>query len=139
MALVTTNLGELQLLDKMLKAALTVDEDYVLHLFKTNVTPDANSAPGSFVEADFTTYVAKTLTRANWNSSVTVAGKAQSSYSSAPLSWTCGASGNTIYGYWISGATSGVCLWAESFATARALASTDVLNITPTIQLDSAT
>jgi hypothetical protein len=121
----------------MLKDALSTNESYVLKLYKNNYTPDDSSAPGSFTEANFTNYLAKTLTRANWNAAVTVSGKAESSYGSGPLSWTCGATGNTVYGYYVIGATSGTVLWAELFATARVLADQDVLNLTPKFTLNS--
>lgn len=138
MALVVPNVGEVELLDKMLKDALDTDENYVLKLFHTNVTPDANSTASSFVEATFTNYAAVTLTRTNWSAAVTNgSGKAESSYGSSALSWTCGATGDTIYGYWVIGATSGVCLWAEAFNTSRVLADSDVLNLTPKFSLSS--
>lgn len=122
---------------KMLKDALSADENYILKLFRNDVTPDASFVPGSMTEANFTNYVAKTLTRANWNTAVTVSNKAQSSYGSAAQSWTCGTTGNTIYGYWVDGASSSITLWAERFATSRVLASGDVLNLTPQFTLAS--
>ncbi len=137
MALVVPNAGELALLNKMLKAPLTTDEDYHLKLYRGNQTPDQNTVGGGLTEADFTDYAAKTLTRSGWNDAVTVSGKAQASYGSAPQSWTCGTSGNTIYGYYVSGATSNVILWAERFPVARVLAEGDVLNLTPTFELNS--
>ena len=121
----------------MLSDALDTDENYILKLFHTDVTPDQNSASSSFVEATFTNYAAETLTRTDWNAAVTVSNKAQASYGSAALSWTCGATGDTIYGYWVEGATSGTCLWAEAFATARVLADSDVLNLQPVFTLNS--
>lgn len=136
MALYTTNLGELELLDKMLKDALSVDENYILKLYQNNYTPDDTSAPGSFTEANFTNYAAITLTRSGWNSAVVVSNKAETSYGSVPQSWTCGASGNTIYGYYVVGATSSVVLWAELFSTSRVLANQDVLNLTPKFTLN---
>ena len=139
MALVTTNLGELELLDKMLKDALDTDENYILKLFHTDVTPSENSTSASFVEATFTNYAAVTLTRSNWNAAVlNGSNAAESSYGSAAQSWTCGATGDTIYGYWMEGATSGTCLWAEKFATARTLTDSDVLNLLPKFTLQSA-
>lgn len=138
MPLVVPNLGELELLDKMLKDALSADESYILKLFQNNYTPDATSAPGSFTEASFTNYLAKTLTRTNWNAAVVNgSGKAEASYGTTPLSWTCGTTGNTVYGYWVEGATSAICLWAERFGTSRVLASGDVLNVTPKFTLSS--
>lgn len=133
MALVVPNVGEVELLDKMLKDALGVDENYTLKLYKTDVTPAESDTAVSYTEADFTNYAAKTLTRANWGAASTAGGTTSSSY--AQQSWTCGASGNTIYGYYVIGATSTVLLWAEKFAVARVLADTDVLNLTPKFEL----
>jgi hypothetical protein len=113
----------------MLKKALSTNENYVLKLFRNDYTPVSASASGSFTEANFTNYLARTLTRTNWNSSVTVSGKAESSYATTPQSWTCGTTGQTIYGYWVEGATSGKVLWGERFATSRVLANGDVLRM----------
>lgn len=137
MPLVVPDQGELELLDKMLKDALSTNENYILKLYKNDVTPTNVFAPGSFTEADFTNYAARTLSRATWNAAVTVSGKAESSYGTSPQSWTCGASGNTVYGYWVEGAASAKVLWAERFSTSRVLASGDVLNITPKFTLAS--
>jgi hypothetical protein len=130
--------GELELLDKMLKDALDTDENYILKLFKNDVTPTNVFSAGSLTEADFTNYVAKTLTRANWNVAVTnPSNKAETSYATAPQSWTAGTTGNTIYGYYVVGATSTAVLWVERFATARVLSNGDVLNLTPKFTLNS--
>jgi hypothetical protein len=129
--------GELQLLNKMLQAALVVDENAILKLFQNSYTPDTNATATLFTEANFTGYAAMTLTRNNWNAATLVAGEAQTSYGSNPQAWTCGVTGNTIYGYWVQGATSGKVLWAELFSVARTLATNDVLNITPTFSLTS--
>lgn len=135
MPLVISNVGELELLDKMLKDSLTTDEDYTLKLFNNNVTPDQASVASTFTETAFTGYAAKTLTRAGWSAATTVSNKAQSSYSQQ--SWTCGATGDTIYGYYVIAATSSVLLWAEKFASPRIVANTDVLNITPIFTFNS--
>jgi len=136
MALVTPDAGELELLDKMIKDALSVDEDYTLKLFKNDYTPSQSTVFGDFTEADFTGYSAATLTRANFGAASTVNNKAESTYS-AQQSWTCGTTGNTVYGYYVLGATSGTCLWAERFATSRTLANGDQLNLTPKLTLNS--
>lgn len=137
MPLIVPDQGELELLDKMLKDALSVDENYILKLYKNDYTPASASAPGSFTEADFTSYAARTLTRTNWNAAVTVGGKGESSYGTTPQSWTCGASGNTIYGYWVEGAASAKVLWGERFSTSRVLANGDILNLSPKFTLAS--
>lgn len=135
MPLVVPDAGELKLLNTMLKLALSTNENQILKLYKTDVTPSASSAPGSFTEATFTGYAARTLTRSTWNSAVTVSNKAESSYGTTPQSWTCGTTGHTVYGYWVE--AGGTCLWAERFSTSRVLASGDVLNITPKFTLSS--
>lgn len=137
MTLVVNKQGELELLDKMLKDALSTDENYILMLFKNNYTPDETDVSASFTEGTFTGYAARTLTRVLWNAAQVSTSKAESSYSSAPESWTCGASGNTVYGYWVEGHTSSNVLWSERFATSRVLADGDVLNITPKFTLQS--
>lgn len=135
MALIVPDQGELRLLDTLLRLALSTNEDQILKLYKNNYTPDNAAAPASFTEADFSNYVAKTLARGSWNAAATVSGKAESSY--AIQSWTCGTTGNTVYGYWVEGSTSNKVLWAEKFSTARTLASGDVLNVVPKFSLYS--
>lgn len=138
MPLVVPDEGELELLKKMLKVALSTDETYILKLYRTDVTPAAATSKTSFTEANFTGYAARTLLRATWSAGVTNGSSAaESSYGSTPQSWTCGTTGNTIYGYWVEGATSTKVLWAERFSTSRVLASGDVLNITPKFTLQS--
>lgn len=135
MALVVCNAGELKLLDWAIKDTST-PENLTLKLYKVDYTPVAASVAGDFTEADFTSYSAKTLTRSTWAASSTNgSGKAASTYTAQ--SWTCGSTGNTIYGYFVVGATSGTLIWAEKFATARTLVNGDELNITPAITLAS--
>lgn len=138
MAIVVPDVGEVKLLNDLLAGGTL--ENWTLKLFKNDLTPTDDTVIGDFTEADFTNYATKTLTRAvgagNWGTPATAGGTTSSTYNSGtPLSWTCGASGNTIYGYYVVGATSGTLLFCERFATARVLASTDVLNLTPVLQL----
>ena len=105
MALVVPDLGEIELLTKLLKNTADT-EDYILKLYKNNYTPIAATVVGSFTEADFTNYVDKTIARSDWATPSTVSNKAESSV--ATQSWTCGVTTNTIYGYYVVGATSGV-------------------------------
>lgn len=138
MALVVPSVGELALLNKLLNNTLSSDEQYILKLYRTNVTPAEATTQASFTEASFTNYAARTLSRAGWQAAQVSSTKAESSYG-AVQSWTCGTSGNTIYGYWVVGNTknAGTVLWAELFSTSRVLANGDVLNITPKFTLVS--
>lgn len=139
MPLVVPIEGELQLLAKMLQVALSVNEDYILKLYKNDYAPAANTSKTSFTEANFTNYAARTLTRANWSTGVINGGNASElSYGTTPQSWTCGTTGNTVFGYWIEGATSTKVLWAERFSTSRTLVNSDIINLVPKFTLLSA-
>lgn len=136
MALIVPNVGEIELLDKMLKDDLQVNEDFTMKLY-TAVSPalDKDSEAGDFTEATFTGYAAKTLLRAGWNGSSTVTDKAESVYSAAQT-WTAG-SAETLKGYYVIGATSGILLWAETFAGDWAVSASVVVNVTPKFTLNS--
>ena len=135
MGLVVPDAGELELLTKLL-INTNDTEDYLLRLYKNSYSPVAATVVGDFTEADFTNYVEKTIARGDWASPSTVTNKAESSVTAQ--SWTCGATGNTVYGYYVVGSTSGTCLWAEEFASPRILADGDILNLTPKFNLSSA-
>lgn len=139
MPLIIPNTGEIELLSKMLKAALSVDENYILKLYKTNlsITATTVAADMNAEEATFTNYAPVTLTRAGWGTPTTASNVASSTYGTA-ASWTCGATGNTIWGYYVLGATSGTLLWAEAFSSSRILTNGDVLNLTPIFTFSSA-
>jgi hypothetical protein len=132
-ALVVPDVGEVELLDKTLKDALSVDESYTLKLY-TAISPalGEGSVAGDFTEATFTGYAAKTLTRAGWAGASTSSGTTSSSY--AQQSWSP-TSAQTVLGYYVIGTTSGVLLWAEAFASSRSLQNGDTLLLTPKMEL----
>ena len=139
---IVPNDGEPTLLNNLLAGGAL--ENWTLKLYKTNVPPSETDV--AYTVADFTNYANRTLTRSvsgatwsvpasgaptgGWSAEASVA---ESTYQQQ--SWTCGAVGNTIYGYWIEGATSGKVIMAELFGTPRTLANTDVLNLTPRVGL----
>jgi hypothetical protein len=139
MALLVPNVGEIELLDRLLKGGSSVhDGNYTLHLFKNSYVPQDGSTLSNFTEADFDGYADKALAQSSWASvSLNTNDKAESSYSQQ--SWTCGATGNTIYGYYITGNTSGELLWAEKFGSSKALTNGDILNLIPVITLSNDT
>jgi hypothetical protein len=144
-AFLVPNEGEIQLLTDLLAGGTL--ENWTLKLYKTNVTPAETDTGATYTVADFTSYANKTLTRSvsgstwqtvaggspsgSWSAEAAVA---KSSYGSAAQSWTCGASGNTIYGYYIVGATSTKLICAELFASSRTLANGDTLSLTPVFE-----
>ena len=137
MSLLVPDVGEVVLLARVLYGSAS---DLTLKLFRTDVTPAEGDTHASYTEADFTNYSAKTLTASQtgstWSAAATSGGVTSSSYGGGtPLSWTCGATGNTIYGYWVQTATPTLA-WAEKFSTPRVLANTDILNLTPRLEMD---
>lgn len=137
MTLVCPNVGEVVLLTDLLGNG----NNWTLKLFKNDVTPAETDTAGTYTEADFTDYAAKTLTRSvsgsTWATPTTSSGVTSSLYNSGtPQTWTCGATGNSIYGYFIIDAVAGTLLISERFAATRVLAENDTLNLTPRVALD---
>jgi len=135
MPLVVPNDGELVLLRMMLKDASNSDT-FLLRLYKNNYTPDQNSVLSSFTEADFTNYTQATIARGDWSAPSTSGGSG--STTAAQKSWTCGASTNTVYGYYVVDSGSSKVLWAEKFSVPRALINGDTINLNPAFTLSSA-
>jgi hypothetical protein len=146
MPLLVPHEGELQLLTDLFTGGTL--EDWQLGLFNANITPSESDTAATYTahEATFTNYFRKTLTRkigtSFWNTPISKvpsgsppwSGRTQvahTQYGSADQSWTCGATGGTIYGYFILGATSGRLILAEAFSTPRTLGNGDTLSFTP--------
>jgi hypothetical protein len=137
MALLVPNVGEIELLDKLLKDALVDDEDYILKLYQNNYDPIATSTAANFTVCTFDNYSDKTLTRAGWGAAAEVGGVATSSYS-VEQSWTCNSGTQDVYGYYIVGGDApNTLLWAEKFTVTRTLAAGDSLRMTPKFTLRS--
>ena len=135
MALLVPDVGEVELLDKMLKDALSSDENYTLKLY-TAISPalGESSVAGDFTEATFGGYSSASKTRAGWAGASTAGGTTSTTH--AQSSWTKSDAGTqTILGYYVIGATSTVLLWAETFAASRTLNQNDTLNVTLRMEL----
>lgn len=137
MALLVPDVGEVELLKRLLYGNAG-SENGTLKLYKTNVTPAESDTAASYTVADFTGYSDKTLTSsqsgATWAVPTTSTGTTSSTYGTT-LSWSPTTS-QTVYGYYVVGATSTVLWWAELFASAKNLSNGDTLNLTAKIQLD---
>lgn len=144
MALIFPREGDLQVLTELLSSG----ENWSLRLFNSNITPAETDTAATYTahEAAFTGYAAKPLTRSvgssTWNTPVLQAPSgtpawssrtqvAHSQYGSTPQTWTCGATGDTVYGYFITGVSSGKLICAESFNVPRNMTSGDTISITP--------
>lgn len=137
MALLVPDVGEVELLKRLLYANAG-SENGTLRLYKTNVTPAESDTAASYTVADFTGYSDKTLTStqsgATWTVPATSTGTTSSTYGTT-LTWSPTTS-QTVYGYYVVGATSTVLWWAELFASSKNLSNGDTLNLTAKLQLD---
>lgn len=125
--IICTDVGELLLLKWMLQATST-PETLVLHLYSNNYTPTSSSTLANFTECDFVGYSAQTLSRATWGNPTTVSGAASSTYGAIP-SYTAG-SGQTIYGAYLTGATSTTTVvFAARFATPKTVVNGEVFTV----------
>ncbi len=127
-----TNEGE----DIALKALVnhTAGQNLVLRLFKNNFTPADASVAGDFTEATFTGYAALTLTGASW---VATPG-APSSIAYAQQTFTSSANqtAQTIYGYYLTQASSGKVVGAQLFTNPRIVENlNDLIKVTPTLTM----
>jgi hypothetical protein len=149
MALMVPREGDVQLLADLLGGGAL--ENWQLGLFHSNITPAETDTAATYTasEANFTNYARKPLTRSvgasTWNPPVAQppsgspawSSRGQvghSQYGSSPQTWSCGATGDTIYGYFIIGETSGKLICAEAFSAPRTLYNGDTLSITPVFE-----
>ena len=146
MPLVVPHEGELRLMSDMFGGGTL--ENWQLCLFNSNITPNEADTAATYTahEATFTGYSRITLTRSisgtTWNTPTSVAPSGTPSWSSrtlvghtqygtGPQVWTCGATGDTVYGYFVIGVSSGKLIFAEAFPTARTLANGDTVDVQP--------
>jgi len=138
MALLCPDVGEVLLLTDLLGGGTL--ENWKLKLYKTNVTPAESDTAGSYTVADFTGYADKTLTRSltgsTWATPATSSGTTSSQYNSGtPQSWSA-TSAQTIYGYYVVGATSTTLAFAELLGASISLINPSTLTMIPKVQFD---
>lgn len=129
MALTVPDIGERALLDMMLSDASPAAQELKLY---SAVSPaiGESSVAGDFTAATFTGYAKKAMARATWGAAAT-SGATSKTY---PLQSWSPLSSQTILGYYITEATDADLLWAEAYASSRALVSGDTLNQTVIIE-----
>lgn len=133
MALLVPNTGEVIALSLLVNK--TSPENLVYRLFATNVTPAETDTAASYTEAAGGGYSAITMTGASW----TVTGGAPSTAAYAQQTYTfTGAltTNTTISGYYVTQASSGVLVLAETFTSFTPAANGDNIKLTPQITAD---
>ena len=129
MALNVPDVGENKALEHLTNK--TAPENLILRLFKNNITPADSDTAATYTESTFPGYAAITLTGASWGA----AAAGVITYG-AQQTFTCsGVAVESVYGYYITQATSGVLMWSERDASAPFVIanSGDAVKITPTI------
>lgn len=134
MALLVPNTGEVIALSLLVNK--TSPENLVYRLYATNVTPSETDTAATFTEATGGGYAAITLTGASWT--VTGGAPTSAAYAQQTYTFTGALTTNaTIYGYFVTQATSGTLVLAEAFTTNFTPASNgDTIKLTPQITAD---
>lgn len=135
MTIYVPNASEVSLLQAML--GYSAPGNQILRLYTNNVTIGDASVAADFTEMSTLGYASKTLNKASW----TIASSNNVGTASyAQQTWTFSAgSAVTIYGYYVTDATSGLLLWAEAFALPKvAQYAGDQVLITPQFTLSKA-
>lgn len=131
------DVGEIELLKRVLYAN-PATENLTLKLYKNSVVYAETDTASTYTVADFTGYSDKTLTStqsgSTWGAPTTSSGVTSSTYGTSFV-WTAG-SGQSIFGQYIVGATSGILLLVDPFAGAKTLASGDTMTTATKISLD---
>lgn len=133
MALVVPNTGEVIALQYLVNKA--TPENLVYRLFATNITPAETDTTGTYTEAAGGGYASKTLTGASW--SVVGGAPSVASYAAQTYTFTGALTTNpSVYGYYVTRATSGDLVLAEPFTSFTPAASGDNIILTPQITAD---
>lgn len=134
MSIICPNEGKIEALKRQLYGNAG-SENLILKLFRNNVTPTAADVAATYTEATFAGYAAMTLTSSQaagtWAVPTVSSNLAFSTYGT-DATWTIGSGTQTIYGYYIVGASSGKCYYAEAFGAGKPLDGTGVTKDTLT-------
>ena len=134
MTLLFPNNGEDKALQYLVNKA--TPENLVMKLFKSNTTPAETDTAGTYTEADFTGYSAKTLTGASWTA--TPGAPSQVAYAQQTFASSADQTAQNIYGYFYIRVTTLDLIAAERFASAPVVVQNngDEIRITPQITAD---
>ncbi len=122
MSLIVPDAGKILMLASILKQTSGF-ESLLVDLYVNNYTPVASSIFSNFTIASYTGYAQLPLARATWPTPTVSGAVAQSIYGTNPLVFAVSATGSpqTVYGYVVSGATSGTVWWAELISPSRVM------------------
>lgn len=110
-------------------------QDQTLILFKNNITPAETDVAGTYTQADFTGYANVGLVGADWT---VTPGAPTVAAAPAKVFTATAAIAQSIYGYMMKQAASGIIMVAERFSAApfNIANNGDSITVTPTITFD---
>lgn len=97
----------------------TPGQNLILRLYKNNKTPAVGDVVGDYTEATFSGYVAQTLTGASWTP--TEGNPSVITYPQQTFTSSANQTEQTIYGYYLTQADSGLLIAAERFASSKSI------------------
>lgn len=114
MALVVMNSGEEEMLNRILNVNATGDVE--LHLYDETLTinEDTTLAGLEAIECDQAGYALEALAGATWNVTSGGGDPTEADYAEREFIFNA-ASGNDVYGYYVTNAGNTILLWAEEF------------------------
>lgn len=139
MSIVIPDAGKIEWLKRALYANAG-SENLSLRLFQNNITPADSDVAGTYTVATFTGYSNQALTSSQaagtWAVPTASSNLGTSTYGTV-ITWTA-TTDQTIYGWFILFATSGIISMSQRFDSSRSLvgANNDQISIIPRIQLN---
>jgi hypothetical protein len=132
--IVIPNVAKVELLERLVGSDSDVPEK--LRLFQNNLTIGPTTVLSDFTQANFSGYVAGTLTGVSVSGTLDSDNRAVATWSDITFTKS-GATGNTIWGYYVTNNMGGFC-WAEKFDSPVVLDTDgEFLTITPKFTLKS--
>lgn len=110
-------------------------EDLVLRLFQNNKTPADGDTESNYTEATFTGYGSKSLSGSSWT--ITPGAPTTLTYAEQEFASTADQSSQSIYGYYITQASSGklLCVWRFADGPYVVSKNGDKIKVTPNISI----
>lgn len=131
MALLVPNNGENVILEYLVNKNGNT-QNLVYRLFTNNITPSETDTTATYTEASGGGYAPITLTGNSWTVS-----SGSASYPQQTWTFTGALNGSaSIYGYYVTRASTGDLVYAETFSSFTPTANGDNLKITPIITAD---
>lgn len=130
MNMVIPNEGKLKILEEIFRSE-AARESFVLDLFQNNETVDDASVAADFDVATFTGYVEVEIDRADWGAAVIAANIGQITKTTAPTFTCTGGASQTVYGWMLVGADSGVMYAGQNFDVPRVMSTGTTESLDP--------